>query len=37
MPRAKRENKGLWSDQNHEMLAGKASIFPGVAVISGVT
>jgi integrase len=27
MPRAKRENKGSWSDQNHDILAGKASIF----------
>ena len=27
MVRAKRENKGSWSDQNHDILAGKASIF----------
>ncbi len=26
MPRKKRENKGSWSDQNHDILAGKASI-----------
>ena len=27
MPRKKRENKGSWSDQNHDILAGKAQIF----------
>ena len=27
MPRTKRKNKGSWSDQNHDILAGKASIF----------
>jgi len=27
MPRKKRENKGSWSDQNHDILGGKAQIF----------